>query len=104
MPNFALADSPIENPGAYRPEIQEGSEIVAAKAGAVFDVINVVGIVVAVIVVLIIGIKYMLGSVSEKAEYKKTMIPYLVGAFMLASITTILRIFAGMVNDITSAI
>ena len=37
----------------------------------------------AVVLVAFLGIKYMLGSAEEKAEYKKDMIPYLVGAFLL---------------------
>ena len=32
---------------------------------------------------MVIGIKYMMGSAEEKAEYKKTMIPYLIGAVLL---------------------
>jgi len=36
--------------------------------------------VLAVVLVAILGIKYMMGSVEEKAEYKKSMVPYLVGA------------------------
>lgn len=32
---------------------------------------------------MIIGIKYMLGSTEQRAEYKRTMLPYLIGAIML---------------------
>ena len=32
---------------------------------------------------MVIGIKYMMGSAEEKAEYKKTMLPYLIGAIIL---------------------
>ncbi|MEI3401230.1 MAG: hypothetical protein V8R51_02250 [Clostridia bacterium] len=39
-----------------------------------------VGIVLSVVILIILGIKYMMGSAEEKAEYKKTMIPYLIGA------------------------
>lgn len=41
------------------------------------------GIFLAVGVMMIIGIKYMSGSIEEKATYKKSMIPYLVGCFFL---------------------
>lgn len=40
---------------------------------------------------MILGIKYMLGSTEQKATYKKSMLPYLVGAVLLfggVSITT----------------
>ena len=37
----------------------------------------------AVGILMVLGIKYMMGSAEEKAEYKKTMIPYLIGAVLL---------------------
>ena len=61
-------------------------------------IIRSVGVVVSVIVIMILGIKYMMGSAQEKAEYKKTMIPYLVGAVLLFGATTI----AGAVIDFTT--
>ena len=48
--------------------------------GNVVTIVQVVGIVIAIVILLVIGIKYMIGSAEEKAEYKKTMIPYIVGA------------------------
>ncbi len=47
--------------------------------------VQIVGTVLSVIILMIIGFKYMLGSIEEKAEYKKTLIPYIIGAFMLFS-------------------
>ena len=35
------------------------------------------------IILVVLGIKYMMGSAEEKAEYKKTMIPYVVGAILI---------------------
>lgn len=46
----------------------------------VIGVLQTVGIVLSVVILVILGIKYMMGSAEEKAEYKKTMIPYLIGA------------------------
>lgn len=46
-------------------------------------IIRNVGIVAAVIILMVLGVKYMIGSAEEKAEYKKTFIPYLVGALIL---------------------
>ncbi len=42
-----------------------------------------VGSIVSVLALVIIGVRYMLGSIEQKAEYKKIMIPYLVGAIFL---------------------
>jgi len=49
----------------------------------VIGIIQVVGIIISVAVLMILGIKYMMGSAEEKAEYKKTFIPYIVGAIIL---------------------
>lgn len=50
---------------------------------SIIGILQAVGIVISVIVLIIIGIKYMMGSASEKAEYKKVMIPYVVGAALI---------------------
>ena len=69
-----------------------GVDNVAQIGGQIADIITTVGIVVAVIVILILGIKYMMGSASEKAEYKKTMIPYVVGAVLILGGSAIVKI------------
>ena len=38
-----------------------------------------------VVMLLVLGIKYILGSVEEKAEYKQTMWPYVIGAVLIFS-------------------
>ena len=45
--------------------------------------VRTIGESVAVVMMLIIGIKYVLGSVEEKAEYKQTMWPYILGAVLI---------------------
>ena len=62
------------------------------KVNVVVSVIEVVGIAISVIMLVVIGIKYMLGSVEERADYKKTMIPYLIGAFLVFSVSLIPQI------------
>ena len=49
----------------------------------IVKVLQTIGIVLSVVVLIILGIKYMMGSAEEKAEYKKTMIPYIVGAALI---------------------
>ena len=65
-------------------------------------IIQVVGIVIAVVVLMIIGIKYMMGSAEEKAEYKKTMIPYVVGAILIFAATTIVNVVYQIATNLTS--
>lgn len=54
--------------------------------------IQIVGSIISVIAIIIIGIKYMLGSVEEKAGYKKSMLPYFIGAILVFSASTIASI------------
>ena len=58
----------------------------------ILGIIQVVGTVVAVVMLIVIGIKYMTGSIEEKAEYKQTLKPYLIGAFLLFSGSTVPQI------------
>ena len=69
---------------------------------AIIGVVRVVGVVVAVVVLLVIGIKYMLGSAEEKAEYKKTMVPYVVGAIVLFAATAIVGIVYDLSNNLNT--
>ena len=58
----------------------------------IMGVVQVAGVVIAVIILMVLGIKYMMGSAEEKAEYKKTMIPYLVGAILIFAASTIANV------------
>jgi len=75
----------VLDPNKYKPNALATSDVgtLVSKGNAIIGVIQVIGSVVSVIVLAILGIKYMVGSVEERAEYKKTMLPYLVGAIML---------------------
>ena len=80
---------PTENPRAYNFFGGTSENKLKEKAGVILGFINLIGIAISVIVLALIGIKYMLGSLEEKAEYKKTMIPYLVGAVLIFLAPTI---------------
>lgn len=72
----------------YRGKDVESSKV-KEMAGNLLGAIQAVGVVVSVVMLTVIGIKYMLGSIEERAEYKKTLFPYIVGAFMVFAVTTI---------------
>lgn len=48
-----------------------------------YNTLLIIAIVITVIVGLIIGIKFMTGSVSEKAKIKETLIPYIAGCIVI---------------------
>lgn len=78
----------------------KGTDEITTAGNAIIGILQTVGIVLSVVVLIIIGIKYMMGSAEEKAEYKKTMIPYIVGAALIftASVfaNVIFQFFSGM--------
>ena len=49
----------------------------------IIGILQTVGVVLSVVILVILGIKYMMGSAEEKADYKKTLIPYVVGAVFI---------------------
>ena len=90
----------VIDPDDYKPNspTNEDANALVSRANGVIGVIRVVGVVVAVATIIIMGIKYIIGSVSERAEYKKTMIPYLIGAILFFGLTQII----GLIYDITT--
>lgn len=60
-----------------------GTKDIQNLGNSIIGILRTVGIVLSVVVLIVIGIKYMMGSAEEKAEYKKTMIPYIVGAALI---------------------
>ena len=67
----------------------------------ILGVIQIVGTVIAVGVLMVIGIKYMMGSAEEKAEYKKTMLPYVIGAIVLFAAVNIAKAVVSVASNLT---
>ena len=61
-------------------------------ANIIIGALQIIGTILSVAVLGVLGIKYMVGSVEEKAEYKKTLKPYVIGAVMVFGISNILAI------------
>ena len=92
--NQVLANA-IENIDFYNPQQKistNGSFF--TKISKVLGWIRLVGIAVALLAITIIGTKYIFISVDEKAEYKKAMVPYLIGFFMLLCTSIVIGIIA----------
>ena len=92
---YGLTPSEITGSETTGTEIQSlGQKIVG--------ILQTVGIVLSVVILVILGIKYMMGSAEEKAEYKKTMIPYIVGAAFIFLAPTIANIVYNFFNTSTA--
>lgn len=58
----------------------------------IIKIISTVGVVASVAMLIVLGIKYMMGSVEEKAEYKKSLTPYVIGAGLVFAASSIVQI------------
>ena len=76
------------------------SEKITTTGGGIMGILQVVGMVIAVIILIVIGIKYMMGSAQEKAEYKKTFIPYIVGAILIFAASALAGVVVNFANSI----
>lgn len=94
--NIALA----YDPGNITPDTGAGEQV-AGIGEQIIGIIQVVGSLVAVGVIVVLGIKYMMGSASEKAEYKKTMLPYLIGAVLIFAGVNIAKAIYNMANQLS---
>ena len=66
----------------------------------IVPIVRAVGIIAAVVILMVVGIKYMIGSAEEKAEYKKTMPAYVIGAILVFAASQII----GFIIDISQEI
>ena len=76
----AAADSPMDT-GKLR-----------GMSDTIYNFLLVIAIIIAVIVGLIIAIKFITGSVTEKAKIKETLIPYIAGCVVIFGAFTIWKL------------
>lgn len=81
-------------------QVQGDADVFKDKVSTFFGVFQVIGSALAIICLIVLGIKYMMGSVQEKAEYKKTLVPYLIGAVMVFAISNLLEVVYKIVTNV----
>lgn len=70
----------------------KGKEKIENTAGRIIKIIRYIAIVIAVVLIAVFGIKFMLGSAEEKAEYKKSFVPLIIGIVVVFASTYIAQI------------
>lgn len=71
--------------------------------GKVLSILQIAGIIIGTIILVVLGLKYMMGSLEEKAEYKKTMIPYLVGAVIIFAAPSLAKGIFTLIGNLGTA-
>ncbi len=70
----------------------------------IITIISTIGSIVSVIVLIILGLKYMMGSAEEKAEYKKTLMPYIIGAGLVFAASAIAGVVFSFTQGLTGSV
>lgn len=65
-----------------------------------FGTLRNVALVVAILSMAIIGVRYIFGSVEQKAEYKATLLPWFIGAILVVMVTGLLGIIENFAQNI----
>ena len=86
------------SPDSYVPSGMTDTTEFIDYIGIVLGALRILGSFVCVVTLIILGIRYMIGSASDKATYKETMVPYLIGAVMVFAIPTILQVMYELVK------
>ena len=76
------------------------SQQLSSLGGKVLSALQIIGFIAGVVILVVLGLKYMMGSLEEKAEYKKTMIPYLVGAIIVIAAPTLAKGIFSMIQSL----
>ena len=85
-------------PDEYLPSPITDTDEFIDYIGIILSVLRIVGSFVCVLALIILGIRYMIGSTADKATYKETMVPYLIGAIMVFAIPTIIQILYELIK------
>ena len=75
-----------------------GTTNVKSVGGKIVGLIRVIGTIASVGMLIVLGIKYMMGSAEERAEYKKTLFPYFIGAVLMFGATNLTQIIYTWAN------
>lgn len=91
---------PALSPDTYkpRPNLENDNRQFIEKGNQIIGAIQFLGTAMSVITLITLGIRYMLGSTQEKALYKETMGPYLIGAVMVFAIPNLIGIMYKLIT------
>lgn len=89
IPSVRASDLGLGDLSQYGTQNDNGTTRVRTLIGDILGVIQIIGTIISIVMLIVIGIKYMTGSVEERSEYKQTLKPYIIGAFLLFSGTLV---------------
>ena len=99
IPNISYGkdDLNLGDLNAYKNETEMSS--LKTKAESIIGIIRTIGVIASVVSLMGIGIKYMMASLEERAQYKETLKPYIIGAFLVFTLSLIPQIIYDIMKN-----
>lgn len=94
IPNQTDASIAGVNPDDFKNIAVE--EDLAGSLGDIIGIVQIVGVAVSVIACIVMGIRYVLSTTEDRADIKKKLIPFVIGAIIFFGATGILRLIASL--------
>ena len=90
------------NPSDYTGSNSAETGAIENIGNQIITIVSTIGSIASVIVLIVLGVKYMMGSAEEKAEYKKTLLPYIIGAALVFAASAIAGVVFNFANSFTT--
>lgn len=91
--NFIASGESDSTGGFSKENINELSQ-------SIYSILQSVAVIVALIMIIVLGIKYITGSVEMKAEMKNTLLPYVIGCVVAFGAFVIWKIVVVILNGL----
>ena len=95
---MVMTVTPVFASNQIRPDPPENTGNILILAGRILGFLQWIALIGGTIIIAILGIKYMMGSLEERADYKKSFIPLIVGIIVVMGAVTIANL---IVNTFT---
>ncbi len=83
----------ILDPDDYNTSLQYGdASYIFSKGGNLLRILRNIAAIVAIVTITIIGVRYILGSTEQRATYKETMLPVVIGCILVGGLASILTL------------
>ena len=92
----------VSDPSTLTGQTVQGTDKITTLGNQIITILTIDGTVASVIVLIVLGLKYMMGSAEEKAEYKKTMMPYVIGAALVFAASAIAGILYNFLSNVSA--
>lgn len=87
--SVSFANSTQLTPGSLDGKADVDSNVIKSVGNQIFTIIRNIAAVASVVLLAFLGVKFMMGSTEEKAAYKKSFMPLIIGLFIVLAATTL---------------